>query len=35
MPTDEIKTLATEMKAVREEITGDRTITLQISRKKN
>jgi hypothetical protein len=35
MPTEEIKTLATEMKAVREEITGDRTITLQISRKKN
>jgi hypothetical protein len=35
LPTEEIKTLATEVKAVREEITGDRTITLQITRKKN
>jgi hypothetical protein len=35
MPTEELKSLASEMKNVREEITGDRTITLQISRKKN
>ena len=35
LPTEEIKTLATEVKAVREEITGDRTITLQITRKKD
>ncbi len=35
MPTEELRSLATEMKNVREEITGDRTITLQVSRKKN
>ena len=35
MPTEELKSLASEIKNVREEITGDRTITLQISRKKN
>jgi hypothetical protein len=35
LPTEELKTLASEVKTMREEITGDRTITLQITRKKN
>lgn len=35
LPAEELKVLATEMKTIREEITGDRTVTLQISRKKN
>lgn len=35
LPAEELKVLATEMKNIREEITGDRTVTLQISRKKN
>lgn len=35
LPAEEMKVLATEIKTIREEITGDRTVTLQISRKKN
>ncbi len=35
LPAEELKVLATEIKTIREEITGDRTVTLQISRKKN